>query len=242
MANYIVTDTELTSIANAIRAKGGTSGSLVFPSGFVSAIENISGGGLPDAYQEVDYLQSTGTQYIDTGLTGDIDTEWIVEFSDFDRNGNNYAGPFGIAATGAKVIVVCGGQVRVYTSFGNKQDVYYNTATASATEWATSTKRKISISKNGVYEDDTQKLAAYDNPTYSSSNLTMVIFARKESDGTVGTMIGTKIYSFVCKKNGTELAHFVPCYRKSDNEPGMYDTVSGEFFTNDGTGSFTIPS
>ena len=45
MANYIVTDTELTSIADAIRTKGGTQGSLTFPNGFVTAIGNISGGG-----------------------------------------------------------------------------------------------------------------------------------------------------------------------------------------------------
>ena len=45
MANYIVTDTELTSIADAIRTKGGTSASLTFPTGFVTAIGNISGGG-----------------------------------------------------------------------------------------------------------------------------------------------------------------------------------------------------
>lgn len=44
MANYTVTDTELTSIANAIRTKGGTSESLAFPSGFVSAIDEISSG------------------------------------------------------------------------------------------------------------------------------------------------------------------------------------------------------
>jgi hypothetical protein len=45
MADYLVTDTELTSIANAIRTKGGTSASLSFPTGFVSAINAISGGG-----------------------------------------------------------------------------------------------------------------------------------------------------------------------------------------------------
>lgn len=45
MANYRVTDAELTTIASAIRTKGGTSASLVFPSGFVSAIQDISGGG-----------------------------------------------------------------------------------------------------------------------------------------------------------------------------------------------------
>ena len=45
MSDYIVKDTELTSVANAIRIKGGTNSQLVFPNGFVSAIGNISGGG-----------------------------------------------------------------------------------------------------------------------------------------------------------------------------------------------------
>ena len=38
-------DSDLTSVANAIRTKGGTSASLAFPSDFVSAINAISGGG-----------------------------------------------------------------------------------------------------------------------------------------------------------------------------------------------------
>ena len=45
MAEYITTDTDLTSIANAIRTKGGTSAQLAFPAEFISAIEAISGGG-----------------------------------------------------------------------------------------------------------------------------------------------------------------------------------------------------
>lgn len=41
-------DADLTSVANAIRTKGGTSGSLAFPAGFVSAVEAIEteGGGI----------------------------------------------------------------------------------------------------------------------------------------------------------------------------------------------------
>jgi hypothetical protein len=31
----------------------------------------------------------------------------------------------------------------------------------------------------------------------------------------------------------------VPCYRKADGVIGMYDLVSGAFFTNAGSGSFT---
>ena len=38
-------DSDLTSVANAIRTKGGTSSQLAFPSGFVSAINNIPTGG-----------------------------------------------------------------------------------------------------------------------------------------------------------------------------------------------------
>lgn len=45
MADYLTTDTELISVANAIRTKGGTSAPLVYPAGFISAIQNIPSGG-----------------------------------------------------------------------------------------------------------------------------------------------------------------------------------------------------
>lgn len=37
-------NTDLTAVANAIRAKGGTSASLAFPAGFVAAVEAITTG------------------------------------------------------------------------------------------------------------------------------------------------------------------------------------------------------
>lgn len=45
MATRSVQDSSMTSIADAIRAKGGTSDTLAFPSGFVEAIEAIQTGG-----------------------------------------------------------------------------------------------------------------------------------------------------------------------------------------------------
>lgn len=48
MAEYIVKDTELTSIANAIRTKSGGNGQLEFPNGFVNEIESIEKGYLLD--------------------------------------------------------------------------------------------------------------------------------------------------------------------------------------------------
>jgi hypothetical protein len=45
MADYLTTDTELASVASAIRSKGGTSSLLVYPTGFVNAINAIPTGG-----------------------------------------------------------------------------------------------------------------------------------------------------------------------------------------------------
>ena len=64
MANYITTDTELTSVADAIRAKGGTSAPLAFPDGFVSAVDAIptgGGGGGSIPAKEVNFRDYDGT-------------------------------------------------------------------------------------------------------------------------------------------------------------------------------------
>ena len=45
MANYIVQDTSLETVADAIRAKAGGTEKLVFPAGFVEAVDGIKGGG-----------------------------------------------------------------------------------------------------------------------------------------------------------------------------------------------------
>lgn len=45
MADYKVTDTEMVSVANAIRTKGGTSAQLEWPSEFISAVQAIPSGG-----------------------------------------------------------------------------------------------------------------------------------------------------------------------------------------------------
>lgn len=46
MTKLLVEDTSLTTVADAIRTKGGTTGALTFPDGFVSAIDDLGGGSL----------------------------------------------------------------------------------------------------------------------------------------------------------------------------------------------------
>lgn len=72
MSKYYVTDTELTSVADAIRTKGGTSADLEFPDGFVTAIGNISGGGSPNLQAKTNVSATTSSQTIqaDEGYDG----------------------------------------------------------------------------------------------------------------------------------------------------------------------------
>ena len=71
MADYLVTDNDLASVADAIRAKGGTTEQLTFPAGFISAVESIQsggGGGAKEPYIEEIY-DSNGS-LIDVNLVG----------------------------------------------------------------------------------------------------------------------------------------------------------------------------
>lgn len=70
MANYLVTDTDLTSVADAIRTKGGTSAALEFPDGFVDAIDDIETGGGGDTLAE--YGNGTLATWHTTDLTSII--------------------------------------------------------------------------------------------------------------------------------------------------------------------------
>lgn len=63
MAEYLTNTADLTKVASAIRAKGGTSDPLVYPDGFVTAIGNIQTGGgtTPGAPGDITFYDYDGT-------------------------------------------------------------------------------------------------------------------------------------------------------------------------------------
>lgn len=75
MANeYVVNSADLISIAEAIREKGGTSEALVFPDGFISAIQDIQGSGMQ--MPQFTYSVSGGYTTERDSKTGD----WKIRF------------------------------------------------------------------------------------------------------------------------------------------------------------------
>ena len=71
MAEYLTNTTDLTKVASAIREKGGTSDPLVYPDGFVTAIQAIQTGGgtTPGAPGDITFYDYDGT----------IVTSWTLE-------------------------------------------------------------------------------------------------------------------------------------------------------------------
>ena len=70
MAELLTNTTDLTKVAAAIREKGGTSDSLVYPDGFVTAIQAIqTGGATPGAPGDITFYDYDGT----------IVTSWTLE-------------------------------------------------------------------------------------------------------------------------------------------------------------------
>lgn len=87
-------DSDLTSVANAIRTRGGTAASLSFPSGFVTAIGNIPSGG----------ITPHGTKTINVSSSGTI-TQDVTDYASVDVIVPAYSGGHHTLVTGYTVTV-----------------------------------------------------------------------------------------------------------------------------------------
>lgn len=58
------------------------------------------------------------------------------------------------------------------------------------------------------------------------------------TDVATSTYSSAKLYKAQIYSGDVVIRNFIPCYRKSDNVIGMYDTVEEKFYTNQGTGVF----
>ena len=108
MSDYLVTDTELTNVANAIRTKGGISVTLEFPTEFISAINNIpSGTDVSDTTATAGDVLSGKDFYLANGTktTGTIATKTSANLS---VSGNTVTAPSGYYATNASASVANG--------------------------------------------------------------------------------------------------------------------------------------
>ena len=165
---------------------------------------------LPSGYTQLEYIEGSGSQYIDTKLTCNKYDSWRCSIVADLANNSNYAG--------------CNGYLQYQASVGGgvKSDidiVYQNVIET--------------ISVNGV-QKSSQSWAGY-----SGSNVKIGILKMGDANNSWfnGSPQSGKIYSCKIYKSGVLTRDFVPCKNPSGSI-GLYDLVSAQFYQNSGTGTF----
>ena len=183
--------------------------------------------GLPDDFTPVSFLQSSGSQYIDTGRKLTQDSDITIDFSIVGEIYRD-AGIFGSRQSALK---------NNLTLFQNKNPIVFSGdfseyqkhrfSVASSLE-----RTKIQINKAGVWVNDILKkswsdVADFETPTNG------LIFDIGNNNWT-GNKAIIRLYSYT-DDNTKQL---VPCL-DANGVPCLYDLISGTAFYNQGTGSFT---
>lgn len=181
-----------------------------------------------DLYDTLTYIQSSGTQYIDTRVTPDRNTRVYI---DFQLTTVEACGIFGCrdSATNKNNTLLI--------DSGGKWNSGYNTANSISSLTADTNRHVLAKFLDITSLDNTPILnGSYGSFTCSYNGL---LFAYRNA-GSVTGRSKMKLYrAIIWNLNEAPLRDFHPAQRKSDSVYGLYDTVTETFYTNDGTGSFT---
>lgn len=185
---------------------------------------------LPSEYTPLMYIEATGTQYINTGVVLDGEKSRVVmDFQASLTSSNNSL--FGArTSTTSKAF-----SFRIDSS--NKWSAGYNTTT-DAISAADEDRHTVDFDKNVVKLDGTTIKTFTSASFQTPSTIGCAVGAIRATSGSLVYYGNTKIYSFKIYTDDVLTIDLVPARRSSDNAVGMYDRLSGTFFTNAGSGTF----
>ena len=181
---------------------------------------------LPKEYQEVEYIESTGTQYIDTGISS---TRYITAHLDMQFTEYSSSSMIIIAwSTGAG------------RWFGKGGLNTYSSGDGAVSDVDALLRKEIEVFFTPSTTGFTIDGVTYSKAVTSSKSTGYTMFAGWNSKNGISYYSKAKLYKATIKENETTIMDLVPCYRKSDKVAGLYDTVSDVFYTNAGTGEFNV--
>lgn len=200
----------------------------------LSASESTQDTLLPSEYQQVEYIQSSGNQYIDTNVLG--------------KSGLTYELKFILSNLSSDVIPMGCREENSYRAYLLDKEVDNDVFLGFGTNYiktniSGSIFSNVNIVKT-ILKDGEQKIyinneLEYENNLSQSFSINNSIYLFASNNGTVITnkLVG-KVYYAKIYDNDTLIRDFIPCYRNSDNEVGMYDLVNDVFYTNQDTDTF----
>lgn len=180
---------------------------------------------LPSDYTQVEYIESTGTQYIDTGIkmNNSIKLDITAQIGELSNNNPLVASNMGSSVNSFGIYLRITNASSRYTA-GTNWSNYVDSA------WNDQVRHIIYDNDNFILDGTTLSVTQQEYETERN----LEIF-RSYNENRYGKY---KLYSMKMYENGILLRNFVPCYRNSDNEVGLYDLVNDVFYTNQGTGAF----
>lgn len=198
--------------------------------------------GLPDGYTQLQYIESHGTEYIDTGFKPNQNTRVVADvmltsidlgnviFGSRSEGENDSAGP--------DQFVIWHSKATFMDNYGTEDSTVVNLNGLNVR--ATIDKNKNVTSVNGVSVTHAEQTFA---PPYP-----MLIFTTNQGGDPYGVehngvntfmrLYSFRIYSSSEDGNDLLIRNFIPV-KNPDGEYGLYDLVDGKFYSNSGTGAFT---
>ena len=181
---------------------------------------------LPEGYTQLMYLESSGTQYINTGFTPNQDARIQL---DCERTAANATDHFFGVRTGNSA-----SSAFAFYIYNSGWRWAYNNATATGTGPDIG-RYFIDANKNvTTINGDTTLTGTYASFTAAAA---APLFAMLSAPS--GFSYGSfRLYTCRIYNNGLMVRNFIPC-RNASGTIGLYDLVNGQFYTNAGTGTFT---
>ena len=181
--------------------------------------------GLPKGYTRLDYIETTGTQYIDTGFVPNQDTRIVCEFM--------WLGGTGIYGA-RNTVSTRNFSMRVINDawqMGYGNGVVTGTIASDNYNWHVADQNK-----NSLYIDG-ELAATKDREEFTAPKAVAIGAIRAGSIYYgLGRYRNCQIYD-----NDVLVRDYIPC-KTPEGEIGMYDTVNAKFYGNAGTGTFVIPT
>ena len=212
----------------------------------IGGVKVWQSGRLPAGYTELEYIETDGVSWIDTGVNASLYPDGIRYALDvytirlLSTTSNNYyfgaydgssrAGMLTYQSSGEFWLIIGKGAAVSrkcsIEAIGNRR--YIEVFSTSAVDIATMT-------VDGV---DSNKGASIQTANMPNANVFLGFCSGISSTSSSKAFVG-RLYSFtMAKADGTPIRDFVPAkYR--DGTVGMFDLVSGTFFGNAGTGTIT---
>lgn len=193
---------------------------------FVSILEEDDSTLLPEKYTLLEYIQSDGSQYINTLYVPNDKTRVVMDVEASGTDARAYFGTQDAQSVNAFTFWrISGSSVRY--DYGNK-----------VKSLAFEPNKRIVIDANQTECKVDDQLISAEKETFECSNslalLTVVTGGVAQSAG-----LSAKLYSCRVYDDGTLIRNYVPC-TNPDGLAGLYDLVNEKFYANSGTGNFTI--